>query len=96
MQEKNPVVLIVNWLEELFSLDLARVLGAVHMSRAASCHEMFFLTVKDNLNELYIVTGIKLSYIQLCNVVLDVYQSCDKSFIKLIIPEAKPPDRSRE
>jgi hypothetical protein len=26
-----------------------------------SCHEMFFPAIKDRLNELYAVTGIKLS-----------------------------------
>jgi hypothetical protein len=39
--------------------------------------ESFFLSTKHRLNELDIVTAIKLSY-----VILDVYQSRDMSFIK--------------
>jgi hypothetical protein len=45
---------------------------------------IFRLAIKYCLNELYTVTGIKLS--KLWNVILDVYQSCDMSFIKRIIP----------
>jgi hypothetical protein len=39
------------------------------MSRASSarrdesCHKTFFVTIKDNLNELYTITGIKLRHV---------------------------------
>ena len=52
--------------------------------RDESCHKKFFLPTKGCLNELYTLTAIKLS-----NVILDVYQSRDKSFTKRIITQGR-------
>jgi hypothetical protein len=46
--------------------------------RDESCHENFFLAIKDHLNELYTVNYWNQT------VVLDVYQIPDKSFIKRV------------
>jgi hypothetical protein len=52
--------------------------------RDESCHKNVFLPTKGCLNELYTLTAIKLS-----NVILDVYQSRDKSFTKRIITQGR-------